>query len=194
MLVGKERFAGIPREHFTDEARENLVNARATILDIGGFSITDLLQNSFRLRTSLNNSQSEYPSSPRQVAIWPDPAEFFIPGSFYKNAGESGRVLVEFNSWLRQPIPGVRAIRGSLADWAHVTAQFLERDGRLLFGPDYRLRVTLTADLHKSDKSAYYFGHFQPQIGPSAREMIDVRRFSTGLAKFVVPEPAQKTT
>ena len=113
---------------FSAEVGSLLESTGAKILLIGDQSLASLRNNGFKYRFSEISGLMYATSVVQEVAIWLDAQHFFHTGSFFSNYEDQQRVLSVANRKLHEHATGISFVRGSAADWAHVTA-LMEREG-----------------------------------------------------------------
>lgn len=139
------------------------------------------------------NRLLDVPSRPMEVAIYPDPEKFFVPGSFDKSKADQENLLVEDMHRLRRRL-GLEGIGGILPEASEATEiafRYFDATGRKvrLLGKNYGFRWVRTNTPTTESGSSF------ADVGSwSAVDGIDVDDWgagsgisSLGAARWVVP-------
>jgi len=109
------------------------------------------------------------PSSLAEVAIYPDPDRFFIPGTGGKDLATQERMVSRDGETLRERLglSGVDVrIPNEASTLTGITFDYLDQTGEWLFGPDYGYRYGRTKNpTTKSGSPAAVVGRASPAYG-----------------------------
>jgi len=189
------------RERFTEEEKEALRNNGAVIYTLRGETIQSQkeAQNakgkpSFGDIIDAGKRLLAVPAKQCQVAIFPTPDEFFVPGSFNKNTQTQERLAAEDAKRL-----GLESVTQIIPDTAatltEITFQHLDATGGWLFGEEYAAACGLEwvygrtkNPTNSSGSHVAYVGDARPVSGLGVHDWHRGRgRRYVGAVRLVVP-------
>lgn len=135
-------------ERFSPEARTVLENAGYSIYGLTGQSIKTLREAGRKFWSTWHKGHDfeNLASRLSEVAIHPDPEQFYLPNSNKKTLSQQEELVGRFSEQLRtdKEIKGVEAIIGGVADYTELAFAHLDRTRERLFGEKYGYRYTRT--------------------------------------------------
>ncbi|MEK7497564.1 MAG: hypothetical protein AAB656_01455 [Patescibacteria group bacterium] len=135
-----EKSLEVPR--FSDKDREALLKNGAVIYELTGKTIVAQQEAGERFWYITDGGERlvKKPSRLGEVAIFPEPSEFFIPGSGNKTLAEQEKLAEKDTNVLRKELKtkGIKVIIPEEAStFTGVTFKYLKETGKWLLGEDY---------------------------------------------------------
>lgn len=143
------------------------------------------------------NRLTEFPSRRIEVAIYPAPERFFVPGSFDKTMGQQDEASREDAKELRKRLglKGIEIVRPEASEVTEVMFEHFDATRVRLLGEEYReqaaghwpyIRTNTPTD--KSGSCYVWVGSFDPNDGPDVDVWLgDDHLVFLGVARWVVP-------
>lgn len=130
---------------FSDEQKEALWKLEFIILDLTGESIKSLRDKGFLFSTDWHKRFTGFEalaSMHSEAAINPD--KLFLPNTTFKTPTQQKEMVRKFSNELGKKVRGVKAIIGSVPDYAELYYKYHEATNEYLFGTkgDYSFALT----------------------------------------------------
>lgn len=163
------------RERFTDAEREALIADGALVYTPTGETITAQRESqakkgkpAFRYVVEAGERVLAVPSRQVEVAIYPAPDRFFVPGSFNKNVKQQDELVAQDAADLRKGLglEGVdELIPNEASTLTAITFQHLDATGKWLFGQEYAAAQGLSYVYGRTKNPTNSAGSFVAFVG-----------------------------
>ncbi len=187
-------------ETFTDQEREALINDGAVLYLPSGETIRGQREAGRQFGYVFNGGERllDFPARRIEVAIYPDPERFFVPGSFDKTTDKQDDLMAEDAESLRKRLglEGIGMIRPEASEVTEVMFKHFDETQVRLLGKDYMKQaggyypyIRTNTPANKSGSNLASVGCFGADSGP------DVDDWNRGphyvflaTARWVVPQ------